>query len=65
MKGWKKTERCSILFVMKDFLVEYWQFIRANKSYWLIPLMVGLAAVGALIIFAKGSAVAPFVYTFF
>ena len=50
---------------MLDFLREYWEFVRHNKSYWMIPLLLILGCVGALIVFTQGSAVAPFIYTFF
>ncbi len=50
---------------MREFLAEYWEFIRTKKAYWLVPLLLVLGLVGALIVFAQGSAIAPFVYTFF
>ena len=48
-----------------SFLKELWQFARARKKFWLLPLLLILAAVGALLILAKGSAIAPFIYTVF
>ena len=50
---------------MKDFIFEYWQFVRENRKYWLIPLMTILAVTGFFIVFAQGNAVAPFIYTLF
>jgi hypothetical protein len=50
---------------MVDFLLELWSFIRIRKKYWLLPIIVMLAVFGGLIILAKGSAVAPFIYTLF
>jgi len=50
---------------MIDFVTEFWSFIRARRKYWLIPIIVMLAVFGGLIILAKGSAVAPFIYTLF
>ena len=44
---------------------ELWQFMRENKKYWLAPIIITLVAVGALLALAKGSAIAPFVYTLF
>lgn len=46
-------------------LQEMWQFMRYNKKYWLAPIIVVLLLVGLLLIVAKGSAVAPFIYTLF
>ena len=50
---------------MIDFVFELWSFIRIRKKYWLLPIIVMLAVFGGLIILAKGSAVAPFLYTLF
>jgi uncharacterized protein DUF5989 len=50
---------------MVDFAVELWSFMRARRKYWLIPIMLMMAVFGGLIILAKGSAVAPFIYTLF
>lgn len=48
-----------------SFLKELWKFLRARKKYWLAPILIMMALLGALIIFAQGSAVAPFIYTLF
>jgi hypothetical protein len=45
-------------------LRDVWGFLRENKKWWLLPIIVSLAAVGALIVLA-GSAAAPFIYTLF
>ena len=44
---------------------ELWQFMRENKKYWLAPILITLALVGVLLVLAKGSAIAPFIYTLF
>jgi hypothetical protein len=48
-----------------SLIVELWAFIRARRKYWLIPIMLVMLLVGGLIVFAKGSAIAPFIYTLF
>jgi Family of unknown function (DUF5989) len=48
-----------------SFIVELLAFARARKKYWLLPLLMLLAMFGGLLILAKGSAVAPFIYTIF
>ena len=48
-----------------SFLSEFVSFMRARKKYWLAPIMVMLLVLGGLIVLAKGSAVAPFIYTLF
>jgi len=50
---------------MIDFLSELWIFMRTRRKYWLVPIIVMLAVFGGLVILAKGSAVAPFIYTLF
>lgn len=47
------------------FLKELWTFMRVRKKYWLWPIVVVMALLGALIVLAQGSAVAPFIYTLF
>jgi uncharacterized protein DUF5989 len=44
---------------------ELWAFMRVRKKWWLLPIIVVLALVGALLIFAQGSVLAPFIYTIF
>ncbi len=48
-----------------DFVKELWMFMCARKKFWLLPILLMMALLGSLLIFAKGSAVAPFVYTLF
>ena len=50
---------------MTDFLKELWLFARERKKFWLLPIVFTLLALGTLLIFAQGSAVAPFIYTLF
>ena len=48
-----------------SFLKEFWSFLRTRKKYWLLPILIMMALLGALLVLAQGSAVAPFVYTLF
>jgi hypothetical protein len=48
-----------------DFLSDLWGFLRERRKYWLMPLILVLLLLGGLIIFAGGSAIAPFIYTLF
>lgn len=48
-----------------DVVRELWAFIRVRKSYWLLPVILAMLAVGTLIAFAEGSALAPFIYSIF
>jgi len=42
---------------------EFWDFLKVRKKWWLVPIIVFLLLLGILIVFAEGSAVAPFIYT--
>ncbi len=46
-------------------LKELWAFMRVRKKWWLLPIIVVLLLVGALLVFAQTSALAPFIYTIF
>jgi len=50
---------------MASLVSEFWQFLRVRKKWWLLPIMVVMVMVGALLVFAHGSALAPFIYTIF
>ena len=50
---------------MISFLRELWDFMRAHKKYWLIPIFVVMTLFGVLIVFTQGSVIAPFIYTLF
>jgi hypothetical protein len=44
---------------------ELWAFMRIRKKWWLLPVIIVLGLVGALLVFAQGSVLAPFIYTIF
>ncbi len=48
-----------------DLIVELWRFMRARKKFWLLPILAVMFLLGGLLVLAKGSAVAPFIYTLF
>lgn len=50
---------------MAGLVGEFWQFLKVRKKWWLLPIVVVMVAVGALLVFAQGSALAPFIYTIF
>lgn len=50
---------------MREFILDLWQFMRERKKLWLAPLIIILVLLGALLVLAQGSAVAPFIYTLF
>jgi Family of unknown function (DUF5989) len=48
-----------------SILSEFWDFIKARKKWWLLPIVLFLGLLSALIFLTQGSAVAPFIYTLF
>lgn len=48
-----------------SIIVEFRQFLKIRKKWWLIPIRVSLLLLGALIVFAECSAISPWLYTFF
>lgn len=48
-----------------SLLREFWAFMRVRKKWWLLPIIVVMLLVGSLLVFAQGSALAPFIYTIF
>jgi hypothetical protein len=49
----------------QSIIVEFWQFLKFRKRYWLFPIITVLLLFGALIVFTESSAIAPFVYALF
>tara|TARA_B100000686_G_C16779646_1_gene970959 strand:- start:2064 stop:2243 length:180 start_codon:yes stop_codon:yes gene_type:complete len=54
----KKESKVSIL-------LEFWDFLKTRKKWWLGPIVFILLLMSLLIVLTEGSAVAPFVYTLF
>ncbi len=50
---------------MLDLLQDLWGFMKERKKFWLAPIIIVLLLLGILVVFAQGSAVAPFIYTLF
>ena len=50
---WERTE------------LEFIEFLKVRKKYWLLPIIIILALFGILIVLSQGSAIAPFIYTIF
>ncbi len=48
-----------------SILVEFWDFLKTRKKWWLGPIVLIMLLMGLLIVLTEGSAVAPFIYTLF
>ena len=46
-----------------SLLGEFWEFLRHNKKWWLLPILIVLLLF-VLLIFLSGTGAAPFIYTF-
>ena len=51
----------SKLSIVKEFL----HFLKVRKKWWLAPIVLFLLVLGVLLVAAKGSALAPFIYSLF
>jgi hypothetical protein len=47
--------------IIGELLAFFWE----RKLWWLIPMVSVLLLLGALLLFAQSSAIAPFIYTLF
>jgi hypothetical protein len=45
-------------------LVEFWDFLKHNKKWWLLPILLVIGLM-ALLIVLSSSAAAPFIYPLF
>jgi len=44
---------------------EFWSFLKVRKKWWLAPIVLFLLMLGVILVAAKGSALAPFIYSLF
>jgi hypothetical protein len=47
-----------------NFVTDCWHFLRSNKKWWLLPLMLICVLFGGLMVLSS-TAAAPFIYTLF
>ncbi|MBA7687094.1 hypothetical protein ES703_95554 [subsurface metagenome] len=45
-------------------LAEFWFFLKHNKKWWLLPILIMLLILGLLVLLG-GTAIAPFLYPLF
>jgi hypothetical protein len=46
------------------FFTEFWVFLKENKKWWLLPILLAFLLMGVLLL-AGGTGAAPFIYTLF
>ena len=49
----------------QNLIPEFWEFLRARKRFWLLPIVAVLLLLSALIVFTESSVIAPFIYALF
>ena len=47
-----------------NLLLEFWDFLRHNKKWWLVPIVVAMLLFGLLVVLIE-TAGAPLIYTIF
>jgi hypothetical protein len=47
-----------------SFLGDFWGFVKTNKKWWLLPILI-LFLIFALLILLSSTGLAPFIYTLF
>jgi hypothetical protein len=53
------------LIMANSLAKELWTYLKVRKKFWLAPIIILMAFLGAVMIFAQGSALAPFIYSIF
>jgi len=65
----KKTDESKIFEYLaqqkrNSIISEFWQFLKYNKKWWLLPIILVLLIMGVLVLLG-GTAIAPFIYPLF
>ncbi|MDP7033221.1 MAG: DUF5989 family protein [Planctomycetota bacterium] len=48
-----------------SIFLEFYEFLKVRKKFWLAPICIFLMIFGALVVLAEGSTIAPFIYALF
>lgn len=49
----------------EGLISEFWYFLKHNKKWWLIPILVTILLIGLIAVLASNPATAPFIYPLF
>jgi len=63
-KGPSEFEKAAAENPQVSFFGELWGFMKENKKWWLLPIVITML-IFALLIFLSGTGAAPFIYTLF
>ena len=50
---------------MWSVLSQLFKFMKVYRKFWLAPIVLGVLALGGILVVAEGSAIAPFIYALF
>ena len=50
---------------MLSLVSQLFKFMRVYRKFWLAPIIIGLVVLGALLVAAQSTAIAPFIYAIF
>ena len=50
---------------MLSVLGQLFKFMRVYRKMWMAPIIIGLVALGGLLVVAQSSAITPFIYAIF
>jgi hypothetical protein len=50
---------------MWSVLSQLFKFMKVYRKFWLAPIVLGILALGSILVVAEGSAIAPFIYALF
>jgi hypothetical protein len=51
--------------VIAGLFREFRLFLKEDRTWWLLPVLIALLSLGTFIIFVQGSAMAPLIYALF
>ena len=50
---------------MSSAFGQIFKFMRVHRKFWMAPLLIGLIALGGVLVLVEGSAIAPLIYALF
>ncbi len=50
---------------MLSVFIQILRFMRVYRKFWMAPILLGIIALGGVLVLAEGSAMAPFIYSIF
>lgn len=50
---------------MLSVLGQLFKYMKVYRKFWMAPVILGLVALGGLLIVAQSTAIAPFIYAIF